>query len=264
MSNETLTELKPLILTGDGYSCTVAPDAETKKAQLLKHSALIVEVKDNASANAAQLQVKELAAMRNLVEKMRVTIKAPVLAIGKTIDQKAADFVATLEAEEKRLKKLVQDFAVIVEQERQKVLRELEAKRQEEARQERLRQQALAEAERLKQAAIDALLDAQSPEQEQEAVEAKEAAREAVAAIPEPVVTQSAPVMVPQEVSKVKFVTDFEVTDIDKLYRYDVSLVTMTPRRMEILNEIQRLTVGETLPTIPGLNIVKRASVSTR
>ena len=76
--NPTTTTTDTLILAGYGYDVMVCDDAEANKAALLKHSAMILEVADPASMDAARHQVKQLAAMRNAVEKSRTSVKAPV------------------------------------------------------------------------------------------------------------------------------------------------------------------------------------------
>jgi hypothetical protein len=71
----------------------------------------------------------------------------------------------------------------------------------------------------------------------------------------------STPTFIPEAVKGVKMVADFEVTDIDRLYRHNAGLVTLTERRKEILDAIARQTIGETLPTIPGLRVFLKPQV---
>jgi uncharacterized membrane protein YqiK len=273
-----------LILSGSGYELAIAPEAEAQKAELLKHSALITEVRDASASDAARNQIKKLAAMRNLVEASRKQVKEPVLKIGKDIDSKAADFVAEIVAEEKRLTGHVGEFAAEVERERQRVLREMEEKRraEEKARQE-------AEAARLKaeqEAAHAAFLaeqarkaaeakeweedEAQAAKAREEAATAEAAAKAAqaeqdrIAAAAAAAAAPAVPVFVPQAVAGTKMVPDFEVLNIDALYAYSASLVTMEPKRSEILALIKSLTKDGNLPEIPGLRVFEKPVVSTR
>jgi len=268
------TTKEALILSGEGYSLEVAPSVIEQKAELIKHSALIVSVNDAVSSDAAGNQIKKLAAMRNLVEASRKTVKGPMLEVGRSIDALASDFQAELTVEETRLKKLQGDYAMKVEQERQRVLREMELARQAEAKRiadEEASQRAAAEAaEKARIAAEEAEWNATSPEDEAKAkAAADEAARleaqriaaaqaqaEKIAATPPP-----APAFIPEAPKGVKMIADFEVLDLDALYRHNVGLVKMEPRREEILRAIAGQTIGDTLPTIPGLRVFMKPQV---
>ena len=261
-----------LILTGSGYSLEVAPDVIEQKAELIKHSALIVTVNDAASSAAAGNQIKKLAAMRNLVEGSRKTVKAPVLDVGRQIDALASDFQTDLTAEEARLKKLQGDYAMEVERERQRVLREMEAARQAEAKRiadEEAKQRAAHEAaEKARIAAEEAEWNASSPEDEAKAKAAADAAAVAEAEAKrladeriDVIAATPPPVFVPEAPKGVKMIPDFEVIDLDALYRHNVGLVKMEPRREEILRAIAGQTIGDTLPTIPGLRVFLKPQV---
>ena len=137
-----MKETTALILKGAGYGIEIDPSAETTKLRILKEAALIFEVNDPTACAAARIQLDQLSSMRILVEKSRTEVKKPVLQVGRDIDSKAADFVADILLAEARVRKLMEDYAAKVEAERQRVLREMEAKRREEESQEALRQQA--------------------------------------------------------------------------------------------------------------------------
>lgn len=282
--NQTNTAL---ILQGAGYGVIIDPAAETAKAQLLKTAALIVEVNDPIGCDAARVQIGLLADMRIAVEKSRKTVKEPVLQIGRDIDSKAADFAADIQLEEARLKRLMADYAAVVEAERQRIMRELEAKRAEEQRlareAEAARQKAEREAEAARIAAEEAarksedeLWNATTTEDEERAQENARIARlqaeqeaQLAAARAEAVCDAALAgktlgtetVVIPQAVKGTKFVTDYEVTDIHALYQHNTGLVTLTPRRMEILEHIGALTNGQELPDIPGLRIFRKPVV---
>ncbi len=276
------TDTQTLILAGEGYQLTIAPEAEAQKAELLKHAALIVEVNDPESYEAARNQIKKLAAMRTAAEKSRKTVKEPVLKIGKDIDGKAADFCSELVASEKRLAEMAGDYAEKVERERQRVLREMEEKRraEEKARQEaeaaRLKaEQEAAHAAFLAEQAQKAAMAKEWEDDEAEAAKAREEAAKAEAAAKAAQAEQeriaaaaaavpAVPVFVPQAVAGTKMVPDFEVLNIDALYAYSASLVTMEPKRSEILALIKSLSQNGKLPEIPGLRVFEKPVVSTR
>jgi uncharacterized membrane protein YqiK len=261
----TATNTEALILSGEGYNLEVAPDIIAQKATLIEHSALIVSVNDQSSSDAAGDQIKKLAAMRNMVEKSRTTVKAPVLAVGKRIDELAKEFQASITEEENRLKRLQGDYAAAVLAERNRILREQEAQRQAEEKARREAEAAAAKIEADRIAAEQAAWEATTPEEEAAAVKAADEAKAAElkrleeAAKAQAVVTT--PTFIPEAVKGVKMVADFEVTDIDSLYRHNAGLVTLTERRKEILDAIARQTIGETLPTIPGLRVFLKPQV---
>lgn len=270
MQNETL------ILSGAGYNLSIAPEAEAQKAELLGNAAKIQAVDSALSSDAAGAQIKLLAAMRNLVEKSRTTVKAPVIKVGKDIDAKAMEFVSAIKDEEDRLKLLQSDYALVVMEERNRMLAEVRAK---EAAEAKARHEAEMEAKRQAEAAEKARRDAEAVEWDavtpEEEAEAKRKAAEAEAARMKAEAAAAAeaariaalpvaPVFVPEAPKGVKMVADFDVIDLDLLYRADCSLVKMEAKRAEILDAIKRQTVGDTLPTIPGLRVFLKPSVSTR
>ena len=270
-----MNDTNTLILSGSGYELAVAPEAEALKQDLITASAAITEVINPDGNAVAREQVKKLAALRNLCEKSRNTVKAPVLKIGKDIDQKAKDFVLEIDAEEKRLSKLMGDYAAEVERERVKVMREIEAKRQVEEKAAReaeaARAKAEQEAEAARIAAEKAEWESTTPEEEAAAaaalklaekikadgIAAAEAARQAEA-------ERKVVAFIPEKAAGVKFATDFEVTDLDAIYRYSPALVTMEAKRKDILELIKALGADEDNQIIPGIKITKKAVVSTR
>lgn len=264
----TATENQTLILAGEGYNLTIAPEAEAQKAQLLKYAALIVEVRDNTASNAAVEQIKRLGDMRRIVEKSRKLVKEPVLDVGKDIDEKAKAFSKEIEAEEKRLSDLVAKHAQAVEAERQRVLREQEAKRREEERIQREAEAARLRAEQEAEAARKAAADAEWAEDPAVVAaaeaQAKQKAEELAAAQAAAEAAKPAPQfdLVPQATSGVKFEWDFEVTDLHALYQHNASLVKMEAKRSEILANIKLIAVGDDAQ-IPGLRIFKKPVVKS-
>ena len=91
---------------------------------------------------------------------------------------------------------------------------------------------------------------------------AAEAARQAEAA--RKVEESKVIAFVPEKAAGVKFATDFEVTDLDAIYRYSPALVTMEAKRKDILELIKALGADEDNQIIPGIKITKKAVVSIR
>lgn len=264
------TEIKTLILAGDGYALSIDPKAEELKSELLAESSKLTAVLDTASSEVAKEQVKKLARMRRLVEVSRNTVKAPVLQVGRDIDAKAKQFLADVQSEEERLKELVGDYAEKVEEARRKAIEEERKAAAERERLEREAEEARLEAERKAAEAKKAEEDALWADSEEATAKAQEAAKvaeeqnqlaETVAASIQDIVQVVG--IVPAKTEGVKFAYDFEVRNIDTLYRFSPSLVKMEPKRAEILAKLKEHT-GDDLPEIPGLTITRKPIVSTR
>jgi hypothetical protein len=269
---QTLESTEALILSGEGYELEVSPDIIAQKAKLIEHSALIVQIADPVSSDAAGLQIKKLGTMRNVIEKSRTTIKAPVLAVGKRIDTLASEFQAEIAAEETRLKKLQGEYAQAVIAERNRINREIEAKRQEEEKARReaeaIAAKSAAEAEEARRKAEEAAFNATTPEEDAAAAKAAEDAakleadRVAAAHAQADLISNTpAPAFVPAAPKGVKMVVDFEVTDLDALYRHDASLVTLTAKRAEILKAIGTCADDSCPPSFPGLRVFLKPQV---
>ena len=199
------TELMPLILAGDGYQLTIADEAIIRKAELLKHSSEITAVNSNDDSARAQYHTRHLAAMRIEVEKSRKLVKEPVNRIGKMIDQAAADFLIEITAEEGRIKQLVGKHA-------EEVLR------------------IKAEKEAAERAAFDAARAAREAAEEggiAAVLAAKRATAEKLEASNQVAATKVA--------EGVRFAWDFEVTDIEAVYRAVPSFVTLDVKRSAVL-----------------------------
>lgn len=230
------TELMPLILAGDGYRLTIADEAIIRKAELLKHSAEIAAVNDNDDSARAQYHTRHLAAMRIEVEKSRKLVKEPVNRIGKLIDPAAGEFVIEIIAEENRIKKLVGDHA-------EEVLR------------------IKAEKEAAERAAFDAARAAREAAEEggiAAVLAAKRATAEKMEASNQVAATKIA--------EGVRFAWDFEVVDIDLLYRERPDLVELTFRRnliLAVLKDMEQQGVEHLAGEI-GIRAFKKPIVSSR
>jgi hypothetical protein len=228
----------PLILAGDGYQLTIAPEAIQRKADILSASSTIQIVGDNDESAVAQRHTRQLAAMRIEVEKSRKLVKEPVNRIGKMIDQSAAEFLVEINAEEGRIKHLIGRHA-------EEVLR------------------IKAEAERAERAAFEAARAAREAAEEggiAAVIAAKKAAAEKMEA--------SAEVASAKVADGIRFAWDFEVFDLHKLAEKEPALVRIEPRRAEILAELKDMEeLGyqvEALASTFGIRAFKKPIVSSR
>lgn len=279
-----------MILTGDGYGLKVPEAAIVLRETQLKACALITGISNNAQAEATREIVKQLASIRNRVGKSREAIKAPVLKIGREIDQAAKDYLADLEKEEKRLTTLIANYAAEIERQRRaaeeeriRLARAEAARLEEEARKQReaeeAKRRAEEEAARAAKAAEEALWNEgndaaklKEEAEEKERLAAEERARAAKAEEELQAAREDSHgkmslvnAATQAEATKgVKWVYDFEVEDIHKVYAANRSLVDVTPKRSQILAAIaEQIDMGFE-PEIPGLRISKNPKVQTR
>lgn len=295
MSNEA-TETNALVILGDGYQLSVSPTAEEQKRAVLARTAAILTVIDKPGLEVAQRELKTLGLMRVWVEKGRKAVKAPVIDLGKQIDQTAADFAAEIITEEARLSGLATEFvreeqrkareaAEAAERERQRIAREeherqmAEMRKQREADEARMRAEREAlEAERRELAAERAKDDAAAEKARQEAREAteraaaaerekQEALRREQEALAESrrqqqAVTES---VAAPDLAGVSEVVDFEVIDIAAFYAKFPQLCEITVKRAEILSALKKSEAKNgKLPDVPGLRVFKNTKVRGR
>lgn len=256
MTTTTITtteETAALILAGDGYQLTISPEAVARKRALLAASAGVVSVTSNDESGAATFVSRKLAQMRIEVEKSRKLVKEPVNRIGKLIDSTAKTFLDSLEAEEKRITRLVGDHAMAVERERQEKLRE-EHRVFEEARLAREAAEAAAAAAESSGKISDIIAAKQAEKERQEALAAR---MEASTAVVETKVAEG-----------VRFAWDFEVTDIRTLAMEMPEFVTVEPKRSIILASLKEMESGgedvEAECKAIGIRAFKKPVVSSR
>lgn len=293
-----------MILNGPGYSLQIPETAEKRKAALLVAAQAITEVSTPQQAEDASAEVKALAKIRNEIERSRLAVKAPVIALGKAIDERAKEFAASLDVEEKRLTRLISDHALKVEEarraaaaeaariaaEKEKQEREAEAariaeerRREEEARKAEEAAAAAAkaaeeaaaksadedediEAEIARAAAIDAknAADKAAKEVSAAAARAEEDRQAAAAKLAEE--QRIASVAATQQTKGVSFPLAFEVEDIGQLYMEHPELVTLTVKTAEVkaFLKAEETKLSGQIPTVPGLRVFRAAKIQTR
>lgn len=254
-------DIIPFSLDGEGYSLTIAPEAEARKAELLVTSSAVKTVTDNDESGNAQFVTRSLAAMRIEVEKSRKLVKEPINRIGKLIDTTAKEFLAELGAEEARIGKLVGDHAMQV------------ARAKAEA--ERIEREAFEAARAAREAADRAAAAAEEAKENKLTIAEIAAARTADKAaeterqrlLAERMAASTA-VAETNVASGVRFAWDFEVEDVHLLYNRRPTLVTIEPRRSDILAMLKLLEAnGETVELVVkalGIRAFKKPIVASR
>ena len=236
--NTEITEIMPLILAGDGYKLTISDEAVLRKHDMLANSASITSVTSNDDSASAQRHTRALAAMRIEVEKSRKLVKEPVNRIGKMIDAAAAEFMVEINAEEGRIKQLINAHA-------EEVMR---IKAEKEAAERAAFEAARAAREAAEEGGIAAVLAA------------KKATAEKLEASSEVASTRLA--------DGIRFAWDFEIDDIAAVYRDAPDLVTLEIKRAAVLAwfrdlEAQGCNVA-TCAALLSIRAFKKPIVSSR
>ena len=229
----------PIILSGDGYSLTIDPNAHVRKQRMLSASATIEKVTTNDESGDARVHLARLSAMRIEVDKCRKEIKEPVLRVGKLIDQAAKDFLAEIELEECRIKGLIGDHATEV-----------------------ARLKAIAEAEERK--AFEFARAAREAAQETGRIADVLAHREAVAAK----LAASDEVASTNIAQGVRFAWDFEVEDISDVYKAEPMFVSLEIKRTPVLLWLKEMAAADEdvvgRAALLGIFAFKKPVVSSR
>jgi len=206
----------PIILSGDGYSLTIDPNAHVRKQTVLSASSAVGKVTTNDESGDARVHLARLAAMRIEVDKCRKEIKEPVLRVGKLIDQAAKDFLAEIELEEGRIKGLIGDHANEVA--RLKAIAEAEERRAFEFA--RAAREAAEESGRI----ADVLAH-------KSAVAAKLAASDEVAST--------------KVAQGVRFAWDFDIENVHDVYKAEPMFVSLEVRRAAVLAWLKELAAAD-------------------
>ena len=285
-----------LVLRGTGYEALVSPTAEEQKRVIVEAARRVLAVTDSDSCDIAQARIKGLSALRIAVEKSRNEVKAPVIELGRKIDGIAKDFAAEVIAEEARLSGLVNQYAheqqriarearEAAERERQRIEREEHERKmaalraEQEAEQQRMAaERAAHEAEMAKLRAArasDAQAEAEARQRELAARAEQEAAsrraqaaqreQEQAAADARAQEAASRLIAAPVMPNGVKEEIDFEVVDIIEFAGKFPQLVTITPKRADILAAIKKsFARNGKLPEVPGLRVFQNLKVKGR
>ncbi len=235
-------------LTGSGYEILASPAAQELKLSILKTSSVVKVVNDKPSEAVAIDAASQLASFRKQLEATRKAVKLPVLELGKKIDSVAENFGMEVANEEQRLRRLLGSFQMQLAQEQQRLMEEA---RKKEAEAQRIAAQA--EAQRLKALQRPSVLaEAKAESLENKAMDARVATMEL-----EQVAAQT-------RVAGASMVWDFTVTDVHSLYCEEPNLVTVEPKRREIIEWAKRQEEQGKPVAIPGVTFKKVPKLTIR
>lgn len=208
---------------------SLLPEAEKLRKQLLNQARTVGVISDSFDADCAADVLKNITAAVKEMEATRKEVKAPVLELGRRIDDVAKSWLSDLEAEKKRINRTLGDY---------------------QAEQDRIRR----DAERREREAQD-----QARREAEAALAAGDQAAAAEAA--EKIAQSSAKVSEsahrPEGVS-VRTAYKFEVEDIDALFKARPDLCLIQPDNAAI-----RAAVKKT-QSIPGLRVWQESSAVAR
>lgn len=290
------TKPSAIAILGEGYTITVTPAAVQQRDTIVEAAKRIVAVTDQDTLDIANTRLRGLASVRNAVEKSRTEVKKPVIDLGRQIDGIAKDFVAEVVSEEARLSGLINEYAreqqriarearEAAERERQRIEREEHERRMEalRAEQEAERQRMAAEREaheaEMQRLAAARNADAQAQaEAEARAAEARRAQEEATRRAQEAQAEQEraaaeaaakaeqvAAVAVPALPDGVREEIDFVVVDIHAFAAKFPTLVTITPKRADVLAAIKKAYARDgKLPQPAGLRVFQNLKPKAR
>lgn len=252
--------MSALVLRGSNdLGIDIAPSATEARDTALSFACTIAEISDTTPAQLVVDTIKELKAIQKSVEDSRVTVKAPVLELTRRIDTVAKAFIGPVDTEVRRLDAILTAY----QQEQERIRREAEAKRLAAIRaaqeaEERARREAEAARLKAEQEAAEAAQTAHEqadPFAEAEAtaaihraaveaqVKATEAQALAATAIKAATVETAAAMAAPKPTGmSVRRQPDFEVVDLLALANARPDLVTIQPKRAEILSHMRKLT----------------------
>jgi len=227
-----------LMLTGSGYNLTITEDALKRREDLLAKASTVTAVTSNDESYEAAYHVRDIAAMRIEVDKSRKEIKEPVIRIGKLIDSTAKEFLEDLQAEEDRIKGLIGAHAEDVAK-------------------------AKAEAEQREREAFEAARAAREAAESgkiADVIAAKQTLAERMAASEEVATTNLA--------AGVRFAWDFEIEDLDTVYRVAPEFVTLEIKRAAVIAWLKEMESADDnvtgMAASIGIRAFKKPVISTK
>lgn len=235
-----------IALTGLNEGTLSVPEEVSNQREELAISAFAIKaVTTPIQAEQASYVLKEVVQFLSLIEGSRTVVKAPVLKLGKKIDAFASELTDKLDAEKKRISRLLGDYNA--EQERQAAI----AARRAQEEEQRIKDEANAKiAAAQTSSKTEAAFDRKATAIENKAIEQIVAVKAQATAITTP----------KQEGIATRTTTKFEVTDIAALYAARLELVKMEANTAAI-NALLRAAPNLTLP---GLRTWKEAAAIVR
>lgn len=218
----------------NGFSVTVPATAVAAKNQALAVAKPIVKVTNGDEQTAAISAVAVIKGLISGTESTREEIKKPYLDAGRAIDAKAKEYVKELNEEADRIQRLVGAFQRMEAEKAEQARREQERQQREAEMAEQRERDRLTKIESDRLAAEQAAANARTKKaREAAAAEAERLRREqaeaelAVSEAADDLATANAVVVMPEAPratgAAVTFGTDFEVTDIEAIYQWDLA-----------------------------------------
>lgn len=231
------------------------PGAFERRDTLLATAKEVQKVTDDFTKGLAVEAWQDLAGLSKGLEKTRVEIKAPVLALGRRIDDMARAFIQPVDAEVARINRLVTTYNAQQERARHEAERARQAEIDRLAREKQAAELAQRQAAETAQVAFDAT-ERKQAEAEAAAQQQRQAdLRQQQQAIRQTVVV--APVKQQGEV--IKKVWTFEVTNLEVLVKNHFELCRVDPNKAAI-NALLATGIRE----IPGLRIFETIKTEVR
>lgn len=283
MSTATATE-ELIVVSGLDLAATTASDAaRSRRDAILKAAATLTAVTTPEQAERAAAALRVMKNFTGLIESGRQQAKAPVLTLGKAVDELARELAADVDAEyvrvsrflgayEQEQKRIAEENRRKAWEEEQRIIRETREKeriarekeeaekrereaaaRAEQDRLQKLADQARTETARVKrQAELDAAkvrADDEAKAAEIKAAQEKEAREEVAVG---KIIDARVSVVVPERPAgiAVRRNPKFKVVDLHKLYEAAPFLVKLEPNTAAINNAIRSLAEGQNLPGI--------------
>lgn len=219
----------------------INPSAYAARDEAIAASGWVAAVRNPAQMAAGAEALKMLKTVTKAVEASRVSVKAPVLDLGKKIDATAKEFVSELETEINRITALMTTYEV---EQRLAAAEEARKRAEEERRRQAEEASRMAEIRRQQEAAARAELLANT-ERERAAAEAQRIAAEQAAAVERAAAAErqaNLPAVIePPKVSGtvVREQWTFEVKDVRAFAQAHPDLVEITVRRADVLKAIR-------------------------
>lgn len=272
----------PIVLKNFGGSALILPNAYAFRDKAVALSKTITTVSNEDALKTAVVAMRDLSTLRKGIEAARKARLAPVQELTKSINNLAGDFMQEAEAEENRIKGLVNSYQLKIAEAQREQERRLHAenlKREQEAEAAQREQQRLAnEAEALRLKA-ESMKGKKADELIRQAEEtASKAADLALELENVPEKKEIIPVAPKISGLTVRASYDFQVTDWSRclqsnlrFWKWDAEKETLSVRRMDLKEEINKegtacmFNRDETgKPCVPGCNIFFIAKAHTR
>jgi hypothetical protein len=220
-------------------SIAIVPEAYARRSEAIESARFITAVNSDFGFSEAAEALKALHLLQKDTETTRKAVKAPVLDLGKKIDATAAEFLRDIDAEAGRLKQLMTVWQVEqdrkrAEAERKRQEEEAKARRAEEARLAEIRKQE-EEARRAEENAKNEI-ERRAAEERRKAAQAQADAEVEAAKVREATAPVAITIAAPKPAGvAVRRDWDFEVTDLKAFAAAHPDLVTITPKRADII-----------------------------